>query len=488
MQLEELIPNLNLEDYTNEFKGIIKEGSKPDSDERLEYSWLRTLAAFSNSNGGNLYIGVENKTHKILSLTHVEVDKISLMIQRQIKEKISPELDYKIVPIALPDTSPTRYLLKVQVKKSQFPLTALKEKGINAIYVRKFGENSIATPNELIELVSNSNYVSYDSRFTNFQFDKKDFTKLFNYYKKVNNKELTIKELISIGFINQSNQLSEGALMFKDDYKDTRTLVECTWFNGYSKGDDIFLASSSFNCNLLDEFLNIVDFVKSHSADGYEKKGMSRIDYISYPLEALKEAAANCLGHRNYYLNGSQIEINIFKDRVEFISPGSLINSTENLKRYTSLSSIPPLRRNEVICATFTILKIMEKKGSGFDKITELYKPYGDKYAPFIDTSNQYFSLTLPDLTHKEGLVIDNEAPKIKTIMELTGKHDMNILSYCYKESKTASEIAKYLHIKSTTYFRDEVLQKLVDKDYLLKITNSFPAKYYSNHNKVFLD
>ena len=35
-----------------------------------EISWIKTLAAFANTNGGRMYIGVDNISHKILALDH----------------------------------------------------------------------------------------------------------------------------------------------------------------------------------------------------------------------------------------------------------------------------------------------------------------------------------------------------------------------------------------------------------------------------------
>ena len=80
-------------------------------------------------------------------------------------------------------------------------------------------------------------------------------------------------------------------------------------------------------------------------------------------------------------------EINLFNNRLEIISPGSLVGS-KWLKNEKDLASIPPLRRNEVICNVFYICKLMEKRGSGFDKIEEEYLPYDKKYRPYLNSNN----------------------------------------------------------------------------------------------------
>ncbi|MDD7213251.1 MAG: ATP-binding protein, partial [Candidatus Enterosoma sp.] len=61
MYIEELIPGLNIEDSSNEFKGIIEEG-EDQKGSRKEISWLKELCAFANTKGGTLYVGVHDKT------------------------------------------------------------------------------------------------------------------------------------------------------------------------------------------------------------------------------------------------------------------------------------------------------------------------------------------------------------------------------------------------------------------------------------------
>ena len=51
--------------------------------------------------------------------------------------------------------------------------------------------------------------------------------------------------------------------------------------------------------------------------------------YISYPTRAATEALVNSIGHRNYYMYGTQVEVNIFPDRLEITSLGVLLGVRE---------------------------------------------------------------------------------------------------------------------------------------------------------------
>lgn len=104
MLIEDLINRPELDDVDNEFQIVIKEGLNLETNQKSEIDWLKVLAAFANSSGGNLYVGVEDKSHKIVALDHKEADSVILMVHRLIKEHIEPNITYKISKIDVPNT------------------------------------------------------------------------------------------------------------------------------------------------------------------------------------------------------------------------------------------------------------------------------------------------------------------------------------------------------------------------------------------------
>ncbi len=53
-------------------------------------------------------------------------------------------------------------------------------------------------------------------------------------------------------------------------------------------------------------------------------KGLKRQEKFDYPVEAVREAVVNAICHRDYSITGQRIEIRLFDDRLEIISPGGL--------------------------------------------------------------------------------------------------------------------------------------------------------------------
>ena len=489
MYFEDLFPEFGPESKNIELKGTLEEGPNPSSKDnplaRLEYGWLKAVNAFANTEGGTLFVGIENKTHKIISLSHEDVDRLSLRFHRLVKDHIHPEIEYDITPIKVSQEPPFRYILKIDIERSASLPVTLHIDGYNFIFIRYFGKNSPATPEQIRNLSLDGKEVSFDSRFTDEIYNSSSFSLLQETYKERNNgSEIKDKQLIDAGFMDKDGHLSVGALLFKDDCDDERTLLIAMKIKGTNKGTDFFYRSKEIKGNLIKVIEEATSFVKDNSANGFQKSSDGSIPYESFPKRSLVEAIANAVCHRNYYLSGTQIELNLYDDRLELISPGSYPIGT-NIDKTTEIANIMPGRRNEVICAVLSLLGYVDKKGSGFDKISEEYRGKGEAFRPTVVSTSTYFCLTLPDLAHQGGVIEQNELPEIEVPPLIENKNQILALRYCYNKAKTAAEIASFLKMTPSTYFREKLLEPLVEAGYLHMDNGSRPARYIVNRGKV---
>jgi ATP-dependent DNA helicase RecG len=101
---------------------------------------------------------------------------------------------------------------------------------------------------------------------------------------------------------------------------------------------------------------------------------LARIDEPLYPTEALREAVANALCHRDYTLAGDSIGIAIDDDRLEIASPGPLPFglTPEDLTR-----PHPSRRRNPLIAEIFYRRGLIEQWGRGTLMMLELCRTAG---------------------------------------------------------------------------------------------------------------
>lgn len=485
MQIDEIIDEAYLENKTIEYKGIIGEG-KDKTGKPIEIGWLKTLVAFANTEGGSLIIGVEDKTHKVVALDQKSADKIILMIHRQIRDRIEPIIDYDISSIVIKNSSVPRYIIKVDVNANKNLPVALHDGGLLGIYVRNYGRTDLATQEQIRDLILMSDNTPFDTAFTDEDYNENDYRILLDLASKRNTK-INKKLLISRGIISASDKVSRGAKLFKDSCNDPRTKIVMTLWPGTTKGGDIISATEEYVGNLLEGIEKSILFVKNHSVNGFKKEADTRVEYFSYPARSVTEGIVNAVGHRNYYIQGSQIEINIFKNRLEITSPGALLGVRE-LHREKDIASIIPRRRNDIICSILELCRYMEEKGSGFDKIESDYESYGEEYKPYVSADSQSFTLTLPDLTSTGDRISDESVqPEVYAEIALEGKNDLNILSFCYNASRSIREVAEYIGVTPSTYFRSKVIARLVSTELLKEVHTENGKKLITNKEKVFL-
>ena len=130
----------------------------------------------------------------------------------------------------------------------------------------------------------------------------------------------------------------------------------------------------------------------------------------------------------------------------------------------------------------------MEEKGSGFDKIESDYESYGEEYKPYVSADSQSFTLTLPDLTSTGDRISDESVqPEVYAEIALEGKNDLNILSFCYNASRSIREVAEYIGVTPSTYFRSKVIARLVSTGLLKEVHTENGKKLITNKEKVFL-
>lgn len=477
MKLEEIEKPGELESSTIEYK------------ERLNHDepvgWLKTIAGFANADGGDFYIGVEDKTHKLIGFDRNEADKERNFFNNQINEHLTPRPQIKVTLPKYKINESERYIIHAKIEGDGVKPVVLKYNGVPSIFMRRDGFTNGATYEEIINMSIHSQNTQYDSLYTDIPYDRSEFTKLQEFCKTHNNgKGLTDKALRSIGFFDEHGMISNGASLFRDNYQGNKSDVMCSVFSGFSKGSERIVTVNRFSGNLTDCIQYIREFVEQRMNHSMIKLSDRRINVDSYPSRAVFEGVINAVAHRDYYLDGTQIQVDIFRDRLEISSPGSFYRGEKVDKTY-NLSSIISKRRNEIICAVLVACNVMEAAGTGFDKITEEYASADQAHRPFIYSRSDHFTLVLPDLTWQDGIQ-DPGIPVLQFVPVPNGTElDGKVLEYCYDFAHNAGEIAEYLHVSDSTYLRKRVLGNLVDTQYLNADQKTRTRYYRTNPEMV---
>ena len=70
----------------------------------------------------------------------------------------------------------------------------------------------------------------------------------------------------------------------------------------------------------------VVEFVRRNIETVILEDGVRRQERWDYPEDVIREAVVNAIVHRDYLLSGTDIELCIYSDRLEVVSPGRLAN------------------------------------------------------------------------------------------------------------------------------------------------------------------
>ena len=221
MKINELLPGIGNENYRTEFKVRLLTGlDKQKNDNELK--WLKELVAFANSQGGTLFVGVNDKTHEIEPLNHSEVDGTAKLLYQKVEERIEPDISLRIKEISVGKGKDDQYILQINVEKSEKTPVYVHVNGIPACYIRQFGRTKIAVPEQIAQLVVQSTRVSYDAVLTNEVYKTEDFQILNSKYESANpGKKLDNKTLTSFKTARQASLLPFiDKVLFVVDRKD----------------------------------------------------------------------------------------------------------------------------------------------------------------------------------------------------------------------------------------------------------------------------
>lgn len=208
--------------------------------------------------------------------------------------------------------------------------------------------------------------------------------------------------------------------------------------------------------------------------------GLTRKDERDYPLETIREALLNAVVHREYSFSGSTL-VNIYEDRIEFISLGGIISglSLDSIMLGVSQS------RNEKLANVFYRLHLIEAYGTGIKKIFTNYEKYNMK--PIIRAEVGAFQVVLPNIHYKkieekllgDGFLnknIEKNTTKIKPLY-------MDILSFITnKNGAIRKEIEEYINLSQTRVIT--LLKEMLELNLIRKEKDKIDRRAYKYYRK----
>jgi ATP-dependent DNA helicase RecG len=113
-------------------------------------------------------------------------------------------------------------------------------------------------------------------------------------------------------------------------------------------------------------------FVERNTRTAYRIERLKRENVPEYPMKALREAITNAVMHRDWFIEGANVFVEIYGDRIEVVSPGGL-------PRGMTLADLgrKSVRRNTLIADLLHRVGFIEKAGTGIKRIRDEVREQG---------------------------------------------------------------------------------------------------------------
>lgn len=227
---------------------LVTECSAYDFKEMLERkkvkSWLKSVSAFANTDGGSLFYGI-NDGGVIVGLENLQAD--ADFISEMIKARLDPVPEVQLIPIEYEGHS----LLEVKVKAGMLTPYYYYQDGTRTAYTRVGNESVECNSQQLLSLVLKGTHMTWDSLPTQVDADKHSFIILANTFREQTHQEWNDKYQESFGLVTPDGKLTNAGLLFVDNCTVFQSRIFCTRWTGLYKDDAISSVEHRANLVLL---------------------------------------------------------------------------------------------------------------------------------------------------------------------------------------------------------------------------------------------
>ena len=353
--------------------------------ETITNTFLKTVSAFSNYDGGSILFGIDDNGN-VKGLP--DIKQACLDIEIKINDSISPQPNYTL-----------------EVQNNNQTILLFVKSGIQKPYLYKskaYKRNDTAT----------------------IEVDTLEFSRLILEGKNIRFEELPCKDQ-ELSFEILYSKLKESVQIETFNRDTLKTLNLYDNVNGYNNAGGLLADRNHFpgiDMVKFGESISIIQkrvtFENISILDVYEKAIAVFRDYYEYeviqeadrkkvekiPEAAFREAIANSLIHRVWDVE-SQIRVLMFDDRIEVVSPGGLPSGiTVNEYLAGKLSAL----RNRNLANVFYRLGFVEIFGTGIIRIKQLYEESLAK--PEFEVSENAIKVVLPIFENNFNLSEDEKA------------------------------------------------------------------------------
>jgi ATP-dependent DNA helicase RecG len=330
------------------------EGLTVEFKEHFSPRIVEDVTAFVNTKGGVIILGVrDDKTIVGEELTNDLKGRIN-----SLGRNCSPPIQTKIRQV--------KNLVVIDV-----PQGDEKPYGCGAGYFRRLdGTTQKMSNHELRIMFREHELISFEEmihREVAWQDISRNKIKIFLKEADIRIKKIVAHDILTSFNVAHNDKITNaGVLFFAENPRKFILQAQMTMIAFKGKDRIHIFDRQDIQDDLLTQFNGAVFFLKKHLNRRSEIKGVNREDIYEIPIEALREAIANAIIHRDYGMRGTSLMVEVYDDRVEIVNPGGLPAGLEK-KDFGKIS----VRRNERIADLFFRMDKVELAGTGIRRMRE---------------------------------------------------------------------------------------------------------------------
>lgn len=434
-----------------------------------------TLSSFSNqTNGGTIVFGIdESKDYEVVGVYDVNdlLHKIS-----EICKQMEPEI--RGVTSSCLYNGKSVVALEVPAAEVFQKPVYYKGAGImNGSYCRVGEADEPMTEYEIYSYEAYRQHKQDDIRQSSEDAKKYLNQGLINKYldniriNKPNTQNLTDKEILDLMNIYKDDIPTLASVLTFSKYPQAyypQLCVTAVLVPGNTMGDvdelgRRFLNNKKIEGTIPEMVEGVINFVAMNSPSSVGFKDGKRVNLVTYPLTAVREAILNALVHRDYSIHteGMPVRVEMYKDRLEIINAGGLYGPVNP----NDLGRIHADTRNKNLISILETMESVENRYSGIPTIRKEMKEAGLPEPLFISEKGLF------KVIFYNGL--NNENTPLNGV-------EQKIVEFC-KTPKSKDEISAFLG-KTKFYVLKTFIEPLIAKG---KLQYTIPEKPKSKYQRL---
>lgn len=343
----------------NDFELILKTGESyfVEFKETVNKELAKEIVAFSNSQGGRIFIGVTDSGEvKGIKITNKLMSQIF-----DIAKNCDPAIDVKLSVYK-------NNVLVVEVPEGDKKPYSCSQ----GFFIRNGPNSQKLSRDEIFSFAYTEGRLTFDEQINKDFIYPDDFDeqKFRDYLKEAKLTDINDYEslLINLGVAKKVKDKillnNAGVLFFaKNPAKFFLTSkVVCVEYQTNDKVN--ILDRKIYDDGILENIKQAINFVKRRIKIEFEIKTARRKEIPQYPEEAYREAIVNAIMHRDYFDKSSDVMVEVYRNKVVVFNPGGLVKWLKP-EEFGTISKT----RNPIIASLLSRTIFVEKMGTGINRM-----------------------------------------------------------------------------------------------------------------------